>query len=59
MSRTGIKELASSLTDKHGLNKTDAERFVTAIFEVINDGLKQDKLVKVKGLGSFGRTYCH
>lgn len=53
MSRTGIKELASSLTDKHGLNKTDAERFVTAIFEVINDGLKQDKLVKVKGLGSF------
>lgn len=53
MSKVGNKELSSSLSDKHGLNKTDAERFVAAIFEVINEGLESDKLVKVKGLGTF------
>ena len=53
MSKTTIKELASSLSDKHDLSKADAERFVAAIFEVINEGLEDDKLVKVKGLGAF------
>lgn len=53
MSKLGIKELSSSLFDKHGLNKTDAEKFVSAVFDVINEGLASDKLVKVKGLGTF------
>ena len=53
MSKTSIKELALSLSEKHDLNKADAERFVASIFEVINDGLEDDKLVKVKGLGAF------
>ncbi len=53
MSKLGIKELSSSLFDKHGLGKTDAEKFVSAVFDVINDGLASDKLVKVKGLGTF------
>lgn len=53
MSKLGNKELSSSLSDKHGLNKTDAEKFVASLFEVINEGLESDKLVKVKGLGTF------
>lgn len=53
MSKTTIKELALSLSEKHDLSKSDAERFVATIFEVINDGLEDDKLVKVKGLGAF------
>ncbi len=53
MSKTTIKELALSLSEKHDLSKADAERFVATIFEVINDGLEEDKLVKVKGLGAF------
>lgn len=53
MSRTDIKELALSLTEKHDLNKADAEHFVASIFDIINEGLEEDKLVKVKGLGSF------
>lgn len=53
MSKLGNKELSSSLSDKHGLNKTDAEKFVAALFDVINEGLESDKLVKVKGLGTF------
>lgn len=51
MSRIGNKELSTSLSDKHGLSKVDAERFVTSVFEVINEGLETDRLVKVKGLG--------
>ena len=53
MSKTTIKELALSLSEKHDLSKANAERFVATIFEVINDGLEDDKLVKVKGLGAF------
>lgn len=53
MSKTTIKELALSLSEKHDLSKADAEQFVATIFEVINDGLEDDKLVKVKGLGAF------
>lgn len=53
MSKTTIKELALSLSEKHDLSKADAERFVATIFEIINDGLEDDKLVKVKGLGAF------
>lgn len=53
MSKTTTKELALSLSEKHDLSKADAERFVATIFEVINDGLEDDKLVKVKGLGAF------
>ena len=53
MSKLGIKELSSSLFDKHGLGKTDAEKFVSAVFDAINEGLASDKLVKVKGLGTF------
>ena len=53
MSKLGNKELSSSLSDKHGLNKTDAEKFVSAFFDVINEGLASEKLVKIKGLGTF------
>jgi nucleoid DNA-binding protein len=31
----------------------DAETFVAMLFDVVNDGLMKDKLVKVKGLGTF------
>ena len=53
MSKLGNKELSSSLSDKHGLNKTDAEKFVSAFFDIINEGLASEKFVKIKGLGTF------
>lgn len=53
MSKTTIKELALSLSEKHDLSQADAERFVATLFEVINEGLEDEKLVKVKGLGAF------
>ena len=53
MSKVGISELAASLANKHGLSSKDAEQFTTSIFEVINEGLHDDKIVKIKGLGTF------
>lgn len=53
MNKTGNKELAATLTDKHGLSKSDAENFVAAMFEMLGDGLQSDKQVKIKGLGTF------
>lgn len=48
-----IKDLASALSDKHGLSKQDAEKFVSTMFDLLNNALSSEKLVKVKGLGTF------
>ena len=53
MSKVSISELASKLMAKHGLKRTEAELFIRQFVGVINDGLKNDKSVKVKGLGTF------
>ena len=53
MSKVSISELASKLMEKHGLKRTEAELFIRQFVGVINDGLKNDKTVKVKGLGTF------
>ena len=53
MDRISIQELSAILTVKGGLKKKDAERFATTLFEVVKDGLVSDRLVKVKGLGTF------
>ena len=53
MSKVSITELASKLMEKHGLKRTEAELFIRQFVGVINDGLKNDKSVKVKGLGTF------
>ena len=53
MDRISIQEIAAILTVKSGLKKKDAERFATTLFEVVKDGLESERLVKVKGLGTF------
>ncbi len=53
MSRLSIQDIASVLVKKHGLSASDANKFVTALFDVINDGLHSEKIVKIKGLGTF------
>ena len=53
MSKVSIAELALVLMEKHGLKRTEAELFIRQFVGVINDGLKSDKSVKVKGLGTF------
>ena len=53
MERVSILEIAAILTAKSKLKKKDADRFANTIFEVVKDGLATDRLVKIKGLGTF------
>lgn len=53
MSKTGIKELAQTLTEKYGLDKAAAEKFVEQMFSILAQGLETERMVKVKGLGTF------
>ena len=48
--------LIDMLTSKMGLEVAEAEAFIAAMFKVVNEGLKEDKLVKIKGLGTFKLT---
>ena len=56
MSKVVLSQLAESLAQKNGLSQHVAETFARTMFDVINQGLVDDKLVKVKGLGTFKVT---
>ena len=43
--------LIEMLTSKMGLEVAEAETFISVMFKVVNEGLREDKLVKIKGLG--------
>ena len=53
MSKLTIQDLMALLQEKNGVSKKEAQSFVTAMFEVIQDGVNDDKIVKIKGLGTF------
>ena len=53
MAKTALQLIADTVAKKHKITVKDAEKFVSAMFDVMNKGLKTDKLVKVKGLGTF------
>ncbi len=48
-----IQDLADGLVLRRGLPKKDADVFVRSFFEIIGEYLQTDKIVKVKGLGTF------
>lgn len=56
MSKSNISRLAKSISSKHGLTQAEAERFISKMFEVANEGLHEDKLLKMKWLGTFKVT---
>lgn len=56
MSKSNISRLAKSISSKHGLTQAEAERFISKMFEVANVGLHEDKLLKIKWLGTFKVT---
>ncbi len=53
MSKSSIALLAKAISSKRGLKQAEAERFVAKMFEVANQALDEDKLLKVKWLGTF------
>lgn len=56
MNKSVIEILASRLIKKHRLTQDAAEKFVRQMFETANEGLAEEKLVKIKGLGTFKVT---
>ena len=48
-----IQEIAKILIEKNKLSQKDANKFATAMFEIIQQRLDSEGLVKVKGLGTF------
>lgn len=48
-----IKDIAKLLVEKHKMSMAVADDFLQNVVEVINDGLLQDRIVKIKGFGTF------
>lgn len=53
MSKITLSDLAQRLAEKSGISLQDAELFIRKMFDVANEGLQSDKLVKMKWLGTF------
>ena len=53
MGKYSIQQLATILVKKNGLSNDDATKFVNTIFDIVKEGLETDKIVKIKGFGTF------
>ena len=51
-----LPDLINIFSEKQGISKKDAELFVRAMFDLIEETLATEKYVKVKGLGTFKLT---
>jgi nucleoid DNA-binding protein len=56
MAKNSIGDLAAILARKQKIGKKEANDMVTAFFATITDGLRDDRQVKVRGLGTFKVT---
>ena len=56
MAKILIADLAKEVAKKHKLPQKETEQFIANMFAVVAEGLQQDKLVKVKGFGTFKVT---
>lgn len=53
MGKITVTTIAEELVARNGVSREVADNFVRAIVETIEKGLREDGLVKVKGLGTF------
>lgn len=51
--RLNIQDLAGLLSERTGKDKGEVERFLRDFISVVSEGVYTDKVVKVKGLGTF------
>lgn len=51
--KSSILQLAKTLAEKDGLEQAAAENFVKTMFDIANEALQDEKLVKIKWLGTF------
>lgn len=48
-----LRYLAEYIAERHGLGMADAETFVKVFFSIIEESLRNERTVRVKGLGTF------
>lgn len=48
-----IKDIAKIVASQHNIKVAEAEEFVQKLVDTINEGLEADRLVKIKGFGTF------
>lgn len=48
-----IKDIAKALVERHKMKTGASEEFLQALVEVVNEGLIKDRIVKIKGFGTF------
>jgi len=53
MGKISLQDIAGRLTERRQLSKKQASQFVNEMFYLIQKSLDQEKIVKVKGLGTF------
>jgi len=53
MGKISIQDLSSVLVEKRGLSKKDASNFISEMFDIVQQELEKEKIVKIKGLGTF------
>ena len=53
MGKLTIQEIAVVLQQRNGFDKREANLFVSTLFQIIQERLESDGIVKIKGLGTF------
>ena len=48
-----LKDIAKIIASQHGIKPAEAEKFLQQFVETVNEGIDADKLVKIKGFGTF------
>jgi nucleoid DNA-binding protein len=48
-----LKDIAKIVASQHGMKPAEAEKFLQQFVETVNEGINADKLVKIKGFGTF------
>ena len=56
MNKSSLSVLAKAVASKRGLTQAEAERFIATMFEVAGAGIQEDKLLKMRWLGTFKIT---
>lgn len=51
--KLSILDLAAILADSYGMDAKTSQTFVKAVFEIVEEFIAKDKLVKIKGFGTF------
>ena len=51
--KLGIQDLASAFSERYGMDVKSSQAFVKAVFDIVEEYVATDKLVKIKGFGTF------